>query len=651
MIRLRNDEDDSSPNKRLVKKRREDARDWNKWFSASSTRNFLIKDPLLDWLNFHSLSLAVKKPSYARFIKNVNARQVNNFTEFIMAQGNEFESKVMEFLYKRHKNLIYDVGGNSNARSEEKMEDTIRAMNKGIPIIYQGVLHNSDNQTYGVPDLIVRSDWLKELVKTNPIQSVYENISASLLKTPYDDKPPNYHYCIVDIKFTTLKLRADGIHLLNSGSVPAFKSQLYVYNLALGKIQGYTPHCAYILGRKWSFKTKNLTTKGNSCVDKLGIINYDEVDIEFVKKTNDALAWLKDMRENGDKWDLTSAPLCKAELYPNMSNMQDYPWHEVKKELAKEIGEITSLWMCGVKNRVNSHAHGIYSWKDERCNTDTLGVFGPKISKTLKKILDINRSETHALVEPPLIINNDCNWQKRKDLEFYVDFEFVNDIVSDFTQMPRVEAEPIIFMIGVGHFDIVSNNWIYRDFTVSSLDLEEEDRICTEFSMYIRAEAHFYDCESPLLIHWSNAEKWQWSKAYGKHKGSEKGWIPPVLDEEEKGPRWFDMLKVFKEEPIVIKNCMGFGLKEVANTLSNHGFFELEKDESTMDGASAMLGAFKSSKDAKSRGISLKEMPLIREIIKYNEKDCKMVGEVTFYIRKFHTNYVEEPEDEVILYD
>ena len=60
MIRLRDEEEGYVPSRRLVKKKREDARDWNKWFSASSTRNFLIKDPLLDWLNYHSLSLAAK---------------------------------------------------------------------------------------------------------------------------------------------------------------------------------------------------------------------------------------------------------------------------------------------------------------------------------------------------------------------------------------------------------------------------------------------------------------------------------------------------------------------------------------------------------------------------------------------------------------
>ena len=36
-------------------------------------------------------------------------------------------------------------------------------------------------------------------------------------------------YYVIDIKFTTLKLTCDGIHVLNSGLFPAYKAQLYVY--------------------------------------------------------------------------------------------------------------------------------------------------------------------------------------------------------------------------------------------------------------------------------------------------------------------------------------------------------------------------------------------------------------------------------------
>lgn len=652
---------ENDPRKRL--KPVQEETDWSKWVSASSTRNYLIKDPLLDWLSYHGTAFSFKNPQYAsKITKAVSTRSDTNFTEFIMAQGNEFESKVMEYLYHKHKDVIVDIGGNgsANSKSEVKAKDTLAAMNKGVPIIYSGVLHNPENQTYGVPDLIVRSDWLREIVKNPPIDEEEEKISASFLRDVFSSdenpRPPKYHYRIVDIKFATLNLRADGIHILNSGSFPAYKGQLYIYTVALGRLQGYTPNSAYILGRKWTYKTKGDTFRSDSCVDKLGVINYATVDVEYIDKTKKAVEWIKDMRENGADWDITNVPLCRKELYPNMSNYYDYPWHGVKKQLADANKEITNLWMCGVKNREVAFANNVYKWTDPRCTTNNLGMYGATTSRILKEILAINRDSQLFKIQPQIIQNNDQNWQERQRLEMFVDFEFVNDVVSDFSTMPRVDANAIIFMIGVGYFDHNTEEWIYKEFTVDALTIKEECRICTEFSDYVRQEAKWFNCPNPLLVHWSNAENWQWENAYKKHgKGVENTWIPTKrssLDREdqETNPRWFDLLEVFRKEPIVIKGCLGFGLKEVAGALAEYGFIKTKWDlnNSCVDGAGAMLGAFRASKEARARGIHFKNMPLIRDIAKYNEVDCKVVGEIMEYLRSEHC---ESKIDEVDLYE
>lgn len=636
----------SSRDLKISRIEQEDERDWNDWVSASSTRNYLIKDPLLDWLQYHSKTLAVKKPQYAPFIeKAASNRSDANFTEFIMAQGNEFETKVMDYFYKAHKDVIVNIGGNgvAGSRSIEKANETLKAMNLGVPIIYSGVLHNSDNNTYGVPDLIVRSDWLKKIVRTSPIDEVEIDLSASLLEDPFNlGKAPNYHYRIVDIKFTTLYLRADNRHLLNCSSMPAYKGQLYIYTMALGKLQGYLPSCAYILGRKWTFKSKGVAYKGASCIDKLGVIHYGEVDIEYVEKTKKAIEWIKDMRKNGANWDINTVPLIRPELYPNMSNYHDYPWHNVKKKLAEDNKEITDLWMCGPKNREVALANRVYKWTDEDCTPFTLGVTGPATSRVLKEILKVNKAENFQIL-PEIIENNDEQWQQRQKLEMFVDFEFVNDVISDFSKMPFVESKSVIFMIGVGYFN--NKDWVYREFTSDSLTLDGECKICTDFSNYVRQEAEWFGCKDPLLVHWSNAENWQWEHAYEKHGGIQKAWIPTKKGYEDANPRWFDLLQVFRKEPIVIKGCLGFGLKEVAGVLASKGLISTKWDSSSscVDGTGAMLGAFKAAKEARSRGLKLKDIPLIREIAKYNEVDCKVVGEILEYIRKHHC--VEEVED------
>ena len=119
-------------------------------------------------------------------------------------------------------------------------------MKQGVPIIHSAPLSNKKNKTYGIADLLVRSDYLNQLVDV-PID--LPDGRATKLNT-------DYYYVVIDIKYQTLKLKSDGLHLLNNNSIRAYKAQTWIYNQALGNIQGYTPSCAYILGRRWNYTSK-----------------------------------------------------------------------------------------------------------------------------------------------------------------------------------------------------------------------------------------------------------------------------------------------------------------------------------------------------------------------------------------------------------
>ena len=296
--------------------------------------------------------------------------------------------------------------------------------------------------------------------------------------------------------------------------------------------------------------------------------------------------------------------------------------------------------MCGVKNRDLAHSSKIYKWTDPRCTTEVLGITGAQTKKILDQIIFINRDAVDQNVSPTLVLNNDEDWQTPQPIEFYVDFEYMNDVMSSSSSMPVVETSSIIFLIGVGYIDRFTNNWVYKKFVVDSLSLEEELRVCKEFSDYIRTESEWWECSNPLLIHWAPAENWQWANAIDRHNGVERAWIPAKEDcDTSIDPRWFDLLKVFKKEPIVIKGALGFSLKEVAGALSDHKLIKSTWDQtiSCTNGTSAMLSAFKAAKDATTRGISLRDTPQMKDIIKYNEVDCRVVGEIVEYLREHHT--------------
>lgn len=600
------------------------------WISATSTYNYMMKDPLLDWLKHHHNSFVHRHRRYRELV-NKSIECVNegkssyNFTSYIMEQGHEFERKVMKLLTKKFgPERVVELHGEEAPRNPAKAEETFEAMKRGVPIIHSGVLHNHKNKTFGIPDLLVRSDWLKFLVNEAPISQKLETKSAPELGK-------KWHYCVVDVKFTGLLLRADATHLLNSASFPAYKAQLLIYNWALGELQGYTPDQVYILGRRWKYTARGETFSGNSCFDKFGIIDYHTSDWEYVTQTEKALKWIREVRsDEAADWNIIKYPLDRWELYPNMCNHHDHPWHAVKEEIAEQSKELTNLWMVGPKNRNIALKEGICQWTDEECTPDVLGITGEKTSEILEAIIKINQS-TKDKILPKYIGNNINAWKASDTIEFFVDFETCNGVVSSIKKLPLAQTETIVFMIGVGYIDPTTRKWIYRHFTVNYLTFTEEARICKEFSDFIREKAKEYKVKQPQCIHWAQAEDIMWSDAVERHDPISNEWKSWMWD-------WLDLLVVFKEEPIVINGCMSFGLKAVASAMKRHGFIKSSwnKKSICVDGQSAMIAALKANKMAREAGTSMLNIPIMKQIIKYNEVDVRVLYEIITYLRKNH---------------
>ena len=587
--------------------------EWNKWVPASKVRNYLMKDPLLDWLNHQN----IKGNSIVS-----NNIKYDKFTSYLMNKGNEFENAIISIIKRKFSKNYIQISESYNARDIDKYYDTISAMKKGIPIIYQGVLHNDDNCTYGAPDLIVRSDYINKLVKMDVISNKEINIPAPNLNK-------NYHYRIIDIKCCSLNLTADGNHLLNSGSVNAYKGQLYIYNLALSKIMGYEPDCSYILGKKWKYTNCGNKFSGINSFDRLGVINYKQFDNQYIDLTNEAIEWMNRLNVEGNDWKIydennDNKPTVK-ELYPNMSNTYDAPWHSYKNKISEELNEITLLWQCGVGNRESAHLNNIYSWKDKNCTSKLLGVNGKKTGPILDKIIEINRG--NKLITNR-IKNNDGDWKNKKKLEFYVDFETINDVCSDF----KIDSDKvinnginIIFMVGVGYE--LDNKWEFETFLAKDNTKVEERKMLDNFYNFISKTKNDILGKNkpfPNMYHWGHVERTLFESAKRRH-----------LNNNWKNLKWFDMLNVFKKEPIVIKGCLNFGLKSVAKTMHKHKFIKTTWRNSIFsNGTNAMIYAYNEYIKYKKIDEHIKYSSTMQNIAEYNEIDCKVIYEIINYLRK-----------------
>jgi hypothetical protein len=163
---------------------------WNEFISASSTRNFFLNDPLIDWLKEYNITSIKDVP----ILKECNSKGTvkyeleDPFTNFIMNQGNEFEKKVISIIKKAHP--IVKVAETYQSTNIQLFKKTVEYMKAGKPIIFQGVLHNYKNKTYGAPDLLIRSDYINKFIG----YELYTDTSPSIKLNV------NWHYKIQNAK-------------------------------------------------------------------------------------------------------------------------------------------------------------------------------------------------------------------------------------------------------------------------------------------------------------------------------------------------------------------------------------------------------------------------------------------------------------------
>jgi hypothetical protein len=533
------------------------------FISATEVRNYIMKDTLVDWLKLYG-----KNRSPAGF-------------SFLKETGIQFEKDIISKI---------DCVTVSDKITDESCIRTVQLMNEGVPYIHSAPFRNYKNSTHGIIDLLVRCDYLKKLVKFVPdiVQMKAPNLSCS------------YHYVVVDIKFSTLPLRSDGEHLLNSGSYPSHKSQVWIYTDAIGEIQGYLPRYGYILGRRWGYTKQGIKMSGTDPFDRLGVIDYHDIDKDTISRTGEALNWIIDLKKNGSGW--TLYPPSRTELYPNMC-IDSKEWNGEKEKVAEELGDITQIWHCGIKNREKALKEGVTSWRNPKCTAKLLGI-GGTVGYVVDKILEVNRGS--ALMLPQEIKTDLYNWKEREN-EVFVDFETFCDVFSQ-------GKSDQIFLIGIFYRNS------YKSFIAKEATLEEEYRIMNEFVEYLKS------LDNPKLWHWS-ADQMIWNRAESRQASLADPVKSQHITENWALKDWCDACRLFLAEPIVVKGCYSFGLKDIAEAMYKHGMIKSEIISNCRSGFDAGILA-RQAYDSKE-----KMEAVLGDIEKYNEFDVKVLSEILEYLR------------------
>ena len=553
--------------------------------SGSEIRNYMLDDGIIDYLKMYWK----ETPDYDKFTKK------------LFAGGNNFEEYIINEIKKFHC-VTKKIAEHYNCRKPEKFQETIEQMKKGVPIIYQGLLHNYDDKTFGLPDLLVRSDYINTLYGYDVITKEEENIGSPLLGTPWS-------YYVIDIKHSTIPLAKDGFTVTNATSMMPYKGQIYIYTQALNRIQGTFINKGFIMGKKYEW----INGKHTNPFTKLGVVEYD---MELKNKVKDACKWIRDVRKYGKDWVLGPIP-SRPELYPNLKNKMDAPWGEIKKEIADNLHEITLIWHCSVEHRKILHSKGIFKWSDPRCTAENMGFSDTKTSRIIDKILDINRSENDKILPKKVIFERE-KWlhPNINTLELFLDYE---TIIKD--------TRPYIFMTGIGYME--NNIWKYKDFTLPELTDVCESTVQNEFINYILNLIDSHKKNKVIFYHWSHAETVSLDKYIKKSQENANEFNRLKYS-------FYDLNKVFINEPIVINGAFNYSLKTIIKALYNMGHINTTWPESICgDGLQALVLAEDLYEEKRIfPNMNILENDIMKEIIEYNQIDCKGIWELLRYMRK-----------------
>jgi uncharacterized protein YprB with RNaseH-like and TPR domain len=183
---------------------------------------------------------------------------------------------------------------------------------------------------------------------------------------------------------------------------------------------------------------------------------------------------------------------------------------------------------------------------------------------------------------------------KNNSLEFYLDFETLPFGTSSF-----------IYWIGVYS---VSDG--YKYFITENLDRRDEFNIMTQFFHYVSSFNKKYK-----IFYW-HAEIYLWERSISFHNSL----LFPHFD------NWIDLCRLFRETPILFKNCFNFKLKTIAHHLKSFGHIEISCPKECQNG--------KESMDIAKSYFKTKNDEIKQTLYDYNYFDCIVMSQIIEYLRK-----------------
>lgn len=260
-----------------------------------------------------------------------------------------------------------------------------------------------------------------------------------------------------------------------------------------------------------------------------------------------------------------------VDIFPNMKNTSDYPYHNAKKIISDEYLELTSVKGISKKDRNNLVSIGVSS----RCQ------------------IDLCRSEEN------FVNYNKLDLPELTDNTIFIDFEILTSVYDDFKSFPESNTKNLLFNIGC-----VTSEW-EMSWVANSHD--EEEVMFNDFISYLNK----IPGDDITFVHWTKIENRIFEEKIKEYP----------MTKLNKKIKWLDLHEYFVKSDIYIKGCFNNKLKNVSRALYEKGHIKTTwNNKLFFDGLGAMTGFMTYLKN--------KDKTILDEIIKYNLVDCRVMLEI-----------------------
>lgn len=549
---------------------------FSKTISMNLLRNHISRDPIIDWFeiqNIRNTNFTKDKNNYFRkYILNETINYKNNFLK-------NLKQKLLE---AHPNNTIYENTG---------INETIRLIRDKYPVIFKPNLISEKYNIHVSVDVIIMKRLFLDVFKD------IKNVNMSSIN--------NSDYLIINIIPEIVNFKTDNKTLQKNEVINFNECNLYVFNSALKK---YIPRSdiGFIFAKGYKIKNYLLEKK-----EQIALVKFDD---KIRWNVINACEWIKRLTTNTYIMNYENVPC--VELYPNM-NYKNTEYQDEKKKIAERIKEITLIWKITYDERCELIKNGIRTW-------DNIYLINNLYDLKDSNTKNIQENIIHMNLQDELILQPRSLSSKFKEVITPADNEYILDIESlihleektnYFNDIIKPDAANIC-IIGSVHLQ----NGIYRsfqDFTINDLSLKEEKKIIINWLKSLKT------CNNHVKIfHWGHAEK-----SYIKNMKSR---FPDIIF-----PKMIliDLLEFFKNEPIIIKNCFNFGLKNIGKALYRYKFISTTWSL-TDNGLDAMIRFKQICEENVGKDIPLKRYTDISDIIHYNKIDCIVLTEILMFLRK-----------------